>query len=178
MAGPLLVLAAGLGMGRLNLRGVAALSTLSVLLSCLVATGAWADSACGLLEMREVFEALPAVAQRFPEAGEIGGDAYRQLAVAPPEVSADGLAMAALVDARDGRAWLLRYGSGTFDWFGPVMVNDPAFLAGCPAASLPADYRRPRDIAAFEILNLDPDPASLSATAPAPAASSGDAGPR
>ncbi|HJW02702.1 MAG TPA: hypothetical protein VJ548_05415 [Azospira sp.] len=172
-------------MERLNLRGLTARSTLStlfVLLSCLAATGARADSACGLLEMREVFDALPAVAQRFPEAGEIGGEAYRQLAVAPPEASADGLAMAALVDARDGRAWLLRYGDGAFDWFGPVMVNDPAFLAGCPAAPLPADYRRPRDIAAFEILNLDPDPlpgsGPASNPAPAPAASSGDAGPR
>ena len=171
MAGPLLVLAAGLGMGRLNLRG---LTALFAVFAGLAAAGARADNACGLLEMREVFEALPAVAQRFPEAGEIGGEAYRQLAVAAPEASADGLAMAALVDSRDGRAWLLRYGSGAFDWFGPVMVNDPAFLAGCPAAPLPADYRRPRDIAAFEILNLDPE----SAPPPAPAASSGDAGPR
>lgn len=166
-------------MGHLNWRGM---SALAFLLASLAAGGVQADSACGLLEMRDVFDALPAVAQRFPEAGEIAGEAYRQLAVATPESTADGLGLAALVDSRDGSTWLLRYGGGVSDWFGPVMVNDPAFLAGCPAAPLPADYRRPRDIAAFEILNLDPDPAPVAAPAPAappaPAASSGDAGPR
>ena len=154
------------------------MAALLLLLASLASVGARADNACGLLEMQDLFAALPAVAQRFPEAGEIGGEVYRQLAVAAPEASADGLAMAALVDSRDGRAWLLRYGGGAFDWFGPVMVNDPAFLAGCPAAPLPAEYRRPRDIAAFEILNLDAESAPTPAPPPAPAASSGDAGPR
>lgn len=129
-----------------------------------------AENACGLVDMLDVFEALPAVAQRFPEAREIAGESFRQLAVSGVTHDGDGQRLAALLDTRDGRVWLLRHGDGAFHWFGPVLVNDGAFLAGCPRAPLPADYQRPRDIAAFEILNLEENPS--------PAPSSGDAAPR